>query len=520
MAYKTIQLLRNVGTTYANHDAAVTGLTEQLASCLDGQPILARYNDGSKERTILAIKSQSGYEFFDNAAGNDAITAAINALKNGASEDFDTLKEIEDVIKAMDLAQVGGTAGDVITAVSEADGKVSASTSPLSDITLTGYSKTNDTGDIAAIDTVEVALSKLENKSAATTVKSTDKTVNITDNNGKDLSVNIDSKTIVKNSTTGVLSSGLSIAKEIDGLASNVREQYKLVDADGNAISGAEVIKIYKDSALVNILIGHVDDRLTNADGEGESPDTAITNGTGDAALVYIMQLADGNYKLAAVNVESFLEESEFADGLQVNSHVVSVKKDTTSGKVRIADAPQSGEDTGLVDVLTVSSEGVKVDNIQDAINYAVSTATDALDFTDTVESHKFVTKVNETDGVISVTREQPTAGDIATTAINADATHVAIAGTDAATQIENISIAIKAEETARANAIAGLDYTDTVVANQFVTEVNEVDGVISVQRAQPAAAGVTVADSGEYFASANVEGALAELAAFDCGTY
>ena len=452
MAYKTIQLLRNssVITEKGTHDdvhaAALAKLNEILgaSTTLDGQPVLVRYKDGtSAERTILGIKGSTANEIFDNVAGNDAITTAITNLIGGADTGFDTLGEIQDKIEDMDLAQVGGSDGDVITAVSEADGQVSASKSSLSGIKLTGYAKTNDTGDIIATDTVTMALSRLENQIGQNSVSSADKTVTI-DASGAttDLAVNIDSKTIVKNSTTGVLSSGLSIAKETTGLESNVKEQYKLVDADGNAISGAQVIKIYKDSALVDVFIGHVDDVLTNADSQGESVDTNVTSGTGDTALVYIMQLANGKYKLAAVNVESFLEESEFKNGLQVVNHEVSVKKDIASGKVRIADAPQSGEDTGLVDVLTVSSDGVKVDNIQAAINYAVSTATDALDFADTAETHK------------------------------------------------------------------------------FVTEVDESNGVISVQRAQPAAAGITVADSSEYFIATNVEGALSELARFDCGTY
>ena len=108
-----------------------------------------------------------------------------------------------------------------------------------------------------------------------------------------------------------------------------------------------------------------------------------IANGDKWAELVaqnFAYQLADGTYTLVKIDVSKFLTESEFGDGLQVSgAGVVSVKKDATSGKVRIADAPQSGEDTGLVDVLTVSSNGVKVDNIQAAITYAVSQSTATL---------------------------------------------------------------------------------------------------------------------------------------------
>ena len=502
MANKTIQLLRNVGTTYANHDAAVTGLTTQLASCLDGQPILARYNDGSKERTILAIKSQSGYEFFDNAAGNDAITAAINALKNGASEGFDTLKEIEDVIKAMDLAQVGGTAGDVITAVSEEDGQVSASKSSLSDIALTGYSKTDDTGAIAATDTLEEALSKLENKTAAITVASADKTVTVTSpaGGGTDLAVNIDGTTLVKNSSTGVISSDLKIKSIAQAAGSTYASQYQLVYGNSETPIG-DVISVAKDQFLKEASF---------------NPSTQV--------LTLVMYNSTGGTTDITVDFKDVVIEAEAGMGLYVGESepgvsdgTINIGIDDNSEAVTISDG-QGGSTTA--DVLTVGADSIKVDHIQDAIDYAVNTATNSFAYTDTAVTNQFVIEVDEVDGVISVQRAQPTAGDIATTAITGDTTHVAIAGTDAATQIENISIAIKAEETARTNAIANLDYTDTAVANQFVTEVDEVDGVISVQRAQPAAAGVTVADSGEYFVATNVEGALAELAAFDCGTY
>jgi hypothetical protein len=157
----------------------------------------------------------------------------------------------------------------------------------------------------------------------------------------------------------------LGLVKVTTGLTANVKEKYQLLASDKSQI-GVD-IEIPKDSALQNFYLGHVDDRLTNADAQGESVDTGITNGTGDTALVYVMQLENGKYKLTAVNVESFLQESEFADGLQVNNHEVSVKVDTSSEKVT------TGENV-TADVLTVGTNGVKVANIQNAIDYAVST--------------------------------------------------------------------------------------------------------------------------------------------------
>lgn len=115
-------------------------------------------------------------------------------------------------------------------------------------------------------------------------------------------------------------------------LPTNVKEAYVL---RGNGTTQAydlgDRIDIYKDSSLHNVYIGHVDDRLTNADAQGESPDTQITSGTGSEALCFIYLLSDGKYKLAALDIESILTESEFKDGLNVNNHEVSVKVDNVS---------------------------------------------------------------------------------------------------------------------------------------------------------------------------------------------
>ena len=618
MANKTLQLLRNVGTTYASYEDALAGLKAKLAATgegaiADGSPILARYTDtDKKERTLLGIKSASGYEIFDNKGGNDAIKTAIEALDSsvaataadgnkyyvltgvteadgkltaksevkleavaytGAAADVaiadsgslitaetveGALAEIAAEIDGMDLAAVGGGDGDVITTVSEADGKVSASKTSLSDVKLTGYAKTNDTGDIAATDTVEVALSKLENKSAATTVKSTDKTVNITDNNGKDLSVNIDGTTLVKDSSTGEISSNLKIKSIAQAAGSAYASQYQLVYGNSETPIG-DVISVAKDQFLKEASF---------------NPSTQV--------LTLVMYNSTGGTTDITVDFKDVVIEAEAGMGLYVGQSegvsdgTINIGIDANSESVTISDG-EGGSTTAAV--LTVGADSIKVDHIQDAINHAVNTATNSFAYNDTAESHKFVTEVDETNGIISVQRAQPTAGDIATTAIDGDSTHVAIAGTDAATQITNIAAAIKSEETARANAIAGLDAEVTSSDGTNVqVKVTEVDGVItavniatdntvnstnlanaiaaldsSVAATAEAnnrysvltgvtqtdgvlasksevllaavaktgtAADVAIADAGSYFATDTVEAALQDLAAFDCGSY
>lgn len=407
------------------------------------------------------VDTINGSDTVDGSFRN-AVKNAIDALKGGVSEDYDTLKKIEDKIKAanasslandnkvvsdvtqtdgkitatvknitevkLDGYTVGGddsgkventdtlgaalgklqgqingmdkeassVDGEVVITVVETDGKVTEEKSKLKDILLTGYNKSDDTGDIAATDTVNAALSKLENTVGANKITNADHSIVVTEPTGTatttDVKVNINSEEkVIKLGDNGIYTN-LNLIKVETGLTANVKEKYQLLASDNSQI-GVD-IEIPKDSALQNVYLGHVDDKLTNADEQGESDDTTITNGTGDAALVYVMQLSSGKYKLTAVNVESFLEETEFADGLQVKDHVVSVKVDTSSEQVTTGD-------NATVDVLTVGSNGVKVSNIQNAINYAISKLDASVTGGDITSNHVQVV-VDEVDGKLT----------------------------------------------------------------------------------------------------------------------
>ena len=156
-------------------------------------------------------------------------------------------------------------------------------------------------------------------------------------------------------------------------LPTNVKEAYVL---RGNGTTQAydlgDRIDIYKDSSLYDVYIGHIDDKLTNADDQGESPNTDITSGTGNDALCFIYLLTDGKYKLATFDIESILIENEFKDGLNVDAtnHTVSVKVDNVSTefgnaasgvnkpiKVKISDA--SGNIIQIIDTTNATNATV-----------------------------------------------------------------------------------------------------------------------------------------------------------------
>lgn len=313
-----------------------------------------------------------GKETDNNSVMTDLVT--LDTQVKNVKDRIDNLNKTADVQN-----------GQVVTTVTQENGLVSETKANVKDLQLGGYAKdVNVTGSIGSTDTVNTALSKLENAIAANAVVSEDGSIDVnTGTNGDtNIQVNVDGTTLVKNSDTGVISSDLKILKETTNLEANVREQYKLVYGSSTTAIG-EVIKVYKDSSLHSVQLGTMGDRLPNEDANQKSTSPTITPGTGDDALVFVYYLGEEDkYQRASVNVESFLTDSEYGIGLAVeaddknvaNSKRVYVLKDTTSGKVRTA-----AGDNGLVDVLTVSSDGVKVDNIQEAINYAVQNASTSL---------------------------------------------------------------------------------------------------------------------------------------------
>lgn len=142
---------------------------------------------------------------------------------------------------------------------------------------------------------------------------------------------------------------------EEDGLPANVREAYQLVNKDGLPMPNTARVDIYKDSALKKVYLGHTDDRL-----EDYTNPESLVEGTGDTALCFIYFTVDGFYQLVPIDVEEFLEESEFLDGLRVDNHKVYVKIDQASEPF-----------------LTVSENGVKLSGVQDAIDATVNTETE-----------------------------------------------------------------------------------------------------------------------------------------------
>lgn len=127
-----------------------------------------------------------------------------------------------------------------------------------------------------------------------------------------------------------------------------------------NGESKGVTIDIAKDQSIKDIDVLDMNATL-NDDGtiQAGSP-------VGSTALCISYILSDGTYKLAKLDYSKFLEETEFADGLEINDHKVYVKVDPLSENF-----------------LSVSSTGVKITGVQNAINTAVNTEKDAREAAD-----------------------------------------------------------------------------------------------------------------------------------------
>jgi len=260
---------------------------------------------------------------------------------------------------------------------------------------LAAYTDKNDNkGFTYYIDSVAInqivneLVEKVDEVETKTTVSAGDNSVNVdVESTGTTVSVNVDweNEPILKLGDNGIYTD-VNLVKVIpNGEASegvivdsnlnvNVREAYRLMS--GNDQIGQQ-IDIYKDSALKEIWLGSEYDtvnattgaiiklawqskndptnRITDEAYQGLDSDSKANYEPLDLqSLNYVYQLADGTYTLVSIDVSKFLAETEFGNGLVVDSatHTVSVLIDPSSESF-----------------LTVSASGIKLDGVQAAID-------------------------------------------------------------------------------------------------------------------------------------------------------
>lgn len=426
---KHIQLFRNL-TPSNTKEEAIAKLDEFATNKTieDGAPVLARYKEGAEVKTLLAIfhttSEKSSYTLLsDGSAGSvaelelnelkaklgngfsatETVAKVIAALKGDTTNDTKdsesvvgakkyadnavselkgaatkTVKELEDelatlngddsttgsVDKKIKDATTGMTLaavaedGSIITSVAQENGKVAAVKTPIKDVKLKGYTKGTETGAIAEEDTLVQALSKIENNAANATV-----------------SIKSDDKILSKDSNNALFASvTLSAVTPTD---TAVREEYTIVGKGGADLAEGKHIKVYKDSSL-------------------KSLELVAENDTHQAGqfLKYVYVDVNGDDQTVYVDCSTLLAQSEFKNGLQVN----------TAGEVSVKLATDSEE------YLTVDENGIKLSGVKTAIENAKKNA--AVTVSADTNQHVSVVESAGTDGGKVFTVSDNVAGD------------------------------------------------------------------------------------------------------------
>lgn len=549
-----IQLFRN-SVVFDNRAAAIARLNEFTSTEVqDGTPVLARYTQGTTTKTLLALFYVTGtsvkYDIVGDSADIESAIAALETkLLGGASDDFNTLKKLEDKINVLTGANtVEGSvakavkdavegldvdpiteAGKAIVSVSETDGKVSATTGDINAEHVIQDAATE--GEKQAV-TVKKAIDDLRTTVAANKVVADDASIVVDTKDGEtSLKVGVDAEEKVL-SANGALKTTITLAEvPADQLDANTAKAYQL-QGIGGAQLGAQ-INIPKDSSLKEVYLG------TTGDTVGADGTVTKKPSTDPQSLNFVYHLQDGTYSLVPVDVSKFLSESEFKDGLEVAPDgVVKVKVDTTSEKF-----------------LSVGADGVKLSGVQAAIDAARTSATTVVDaaadthisVSESIEAdgHKKFTVSDDVDGsnvILKGYTTTPTGNPEATDTVNSaiaklfnsiqaggtsaaataaklDKVETAIGLADDGTKVESNGNYTKGAATIEAE-IAALD--TQVKANEVNIAKNKVvagDG-ISVADATEAGTTVSAKINTNSGLAINTDTKAIEISSIDAGTY
>ena len=398
-----------------------------------GEPIVVLYRNGDDDNVahlILAIGKVDGgtgveYQYIDSDNMETAIQTANDIIaKHDAA--INSLSASMEEISGNMISNVSVNGKDAeIT-----NGKASVTING-NDILIDGYQKADDAKDaVHPQDSVNQALGKLEAKY---------------DNNDERLreleKVHPDDITIGYTEKNGNIFWGtlLRIEKIADPVGSNIESVYELVDSLGNRLGEQIVVK--KDSHLL-------------------SAELVKNESTGIASVIRLTYLDENHSeRIIDIDVKDFLQEAEFKDGLKVVNGEVSVKKDDNSESF-----------------LSVSSDGVKVSGIQDAIDSAIETERNrAVAEEEGIKQNLSAADTRLTEKIDKVSADTHTEIDRINGEIQTDANNLAIEiqraqGEEA--RIETlIDTKINTEVLERNDAIAvslqdSKEYTDNLVGN------------------------------------------------------
>lgn len=398
-----------------------------------GEPIVVLYRNGDDDNVahlILAIGKMEGgtgveYQYIDSDNMETAIQTANDIIAKHDTAINSLSASMEEISGNM-ISNVSVNGKDAEITNGEASVTINGN-----DILIDGYQKADDAKDaVHPQDSVNQALGKLEAKS---------------DNNDERLreleKVHPDDITIGSTEKNGNVFLGtlLRIEKIADPVGSNIETVYELVDSLGNRLGEQIVVK--KDSHLL-------------------SAELVKNESTGIASVIRLTYLDENHSeRIIDIDVKDFLQEAEFKDGLKVVNGEVSVKRDDNSESF-----------------LSLSSDGVKVSGIQDAIDSAMETERNrAVAEEEGIKQNLSAADTRLTEKIDKVSADTHTEIDRINGEIQTDANNLAIeiqrAQSEEARIETLINTRINTEVLERNDAISvslqdSKEYTDNLVSN------------------------------------------------------
>ena len=370
MATRHLCLYRNkaIGT---DRTAAKTALENALKNANDGEIVINRYKDGDNIKVLIGFTTEDSTVKKPFVFDADAIPA--------------------DVQKELD--KISGTGeGSIKNAIDEAKNDLIGSAEDTSDSqTITGAKKYTD-NKIADLDVNDTAVessfvTKVDEADGKIIVSrgkvtSNDKTVTINNgvDGGIDVSANIDGTTIIKNTSSGVLSvasGALTQYKGSNAVKVSEVDPYNNKTVSLSINSNDKVLTQSNDGLFANInltwdreqglkLIGKDSIEIATIPATDFIKDGMLENATYDEKThkITLTFNTDSGKQAVELNLSDLVDTYEAGNGLELTGKVFSVKK-------------SSEEDSE--GFLNVGTDGIKVSGVQDAINKAAAKASNKI---------------------------------------------------------------------------------------------------------------------------------------------
>ena len=385
---KDVDVEGNVLSFKKDVDGKWTDVSIKLLEAADNSIVLGTItNGGVTDGSTIKVNVKAVGEADGLKLGNDGLYVDLTKTTQSITDETARATQAEEANKAAIEqekndriaainglnAEIKGGAGKFIQSVKEENGVITAVEADLTAAAV-AYDKTADKVIAKATD-VSAAIKELDAKVAANKdAELTYQTVKLTD-------------------------------EEVTALGDvNVKEAYKVVSVnkEGTKTTVGDIIKIYKDSALVSIDYTEVNDKSKKGQ-----------------FLKYVYTLADGTEKTVYVDMSKLVDQAEVEKGIQAIDGKLSIK---------LADGNEA-------DFLTVDANGLKLSGVKTAIDNAQKAVQDKLDAeitraTQAEEANKTAIGVNAA-AIAKLNGDKTTNGSVAKAVADAKAELLGDAATE-----------------------------------------------------------------------------------------